>query len=129
MHTKLIRLLLGLLCLCVSGLTFGQTGLQALQLSDWGYPTGYTATGDTIIFNSFSGDASQQPLFHIHSRFPALSFLVGRTNGTAASTTALRTDPYQLTTLPTDRSAGYIDYPDSLLIQPKFGVYGTLPQF
>ena len=95
MHAKLIRLLLGLLCLCVSGLTFGQTGLQALQLSDWGYPTGYTATGDTIIFNSFSGDASQQPLFHIHSRFPALSFLVGRTNGTAASTTALRTDPYQ----------------------------------
>ena len=37
MHTKLIRLLLGLLCLCVSGLTFGQTGLQALQLSDMAY--------------------------------------------------------------------------------------------
>ena len=82
MYKQLIQLILGLVCLWTSGLTFGQTGLQALHLSAWGYPTGYAETTHTINFNRFLGDTVQQPIFQIQSRFPTLSFLFGRTNGT-----------------------------------------------
>ncbi len=94
MHKQLIPLMLGLLCLCAPGLTFGQTGLQTLQLSAWGYPAGYAATGHITNFNSFLGDTSQQPLFYLQSRLPALSFLVGRSTGTE-SATASGSDAYQ----------------------------------
>ena len=94
MHKQLIQLILGLLCLSASGLTFGQTGLQALQLSAWGYPTSYTETAHTINFNRFLGDTIQQPFFHIQSRFPTLSFLVARANGTEF-TSPPSSDSYQ----------------------------------
>ena len=94
MHKQLIQLILGLLCLSASGLTFGQTGIQALQVSAWGYPTGYTETVHTINFNKFLGDTGQQPFFHIQSRFPALSFLVGTTSGTEFAT-GLGSNAYQ----------------------------------
>ena len=94
MHKQLIQLILGLLCLSASGLTFGQTGLQALQVSAWGYPTGYTETAHTVNFNRFLGDTVQQPFFHIQSRFPALSFLVGTTSGTEFAT-GLGSNAYQ----------------------------------
>ena len=86
--------MLGLLCLCAPGLTFGQTGLQTLQLSAWGYPAGYATTGHVTNFNRFLGDTSQQPLFYLQSRLPALSFLVGRSTGTE-SATASGSDAYQ----------------------------------
>ena len=86
MHKQPIQLILGLLCLLASGLTLGQTGLQTLQLSAWGYPTGYAETAHTNNFNRFLGETVQQPIIQIQSRFPTLSFLVGRTNGTESST-------------------------------------------
>ena len=64
----------------------GQTSLQALQLSAWGYPAGYPETARTINFNRLLGDTGQQPFLHIQSRFPTLSFLVGRANGAEFST-------------------------------------------
>ena len=94
MHKQLIQLILGLLCLWTSGLTFGQTGLQALHLSAWGYPTGYAETTHTINFNRFLGETVQQPIFQIQSRFPTLSFLVARANVTEF-TSASSSDSYQ----------------------------------
>ena len=94
MHKQLIQLIVGALCLWAPGLTLGQTGLQALQLSAWGYPTGYTETAHTINFNKFLGDTGQQPFFHIQSRFLTLSFLVGTASGTE-SATGLGSNAYQ----------------------------------
>ena len=94
MHKRLFRLALGTLCLLVPGLTLGQTGLQTLQLSGWGYPIGYTEAAPTFSFNRTSGTAGQQGFFHIKSRFPALTFLVARTNGTELAT-APGFDSYQ----------------------------------
>ena len=95
MYKQLIQLILGILCILAPGLTtLAQTGLHAFQLSGWGYPNGYTELTPTFSFNKSSGAASQQGVFHIKSRIPALTFLVARTNGADAST-ALRHDPYQ----------------------------------
>ncbi len=94
MHKQLVQLILGALCLLAPVLTLAQTGLQTFQLSGWGYPTGYTETAPTFNFNKFSGDTGQQALFYIKSRFPALSFLVARTNGTEFGT-APGFDSYQ----------------------------------
>ena len=95
MYKQLIRLTLGSLCLLAPGLTtLAQTGLQAFQLSGWGYPNGYMEVSPTFSFNKSSGAASQQSVFHIKSRFPALTFLVARTNGTEVGT-APRHDSYQ----------------------------------
>ena len=65
-----------------------------MQLSAGVYPTGYTETSHTIHFNKFLGDTGQQPFFHIQSRFPALSFLVGTTSGTEFAT-GLGSNAYQ----------------------------------
>lgn len=94
MHKHLTQLILWALCSLASGLTVAQTGLQTLQLSGWGYPTGYTETASTFNFNKFSSDPGQQAFFRIKSGFPALSFLVAGTNGTE-SATAPGLDSYQ----------------------------------
>ena len=87
MYKQLIHFSVGVLCLLTPGLTtLAQTGLQAFQLSGWGYPTGYTEPARTLSFDQSAGAAGQQSVFHIKSRFPALPFLVARTNGTDFTT-------------------------------------------
>ncbi len=81
MRKHLIQLIVGTLCLLAPALkTAAQTGLQAFQLSGWGYPTGYTESGGTFSFGKYAGAIDNQSFFHIKCRFPARTFLVARTN-------------------------------------------------
>ena len=106
MRKHLIQLIVGALCLLAPALkTAAQTGLQAFQFSGWGYPTGYTASGRTFSFGQYAGATDHQGVFHIKSRFPALTFLVARTNGLEVAT-----------------SPSHDSYPQSLTLE-DFGLY------
>ena len=82
MQKQIIRLILGASCLLASGLTQAQSGLEKFLLSGWGYPTGYTEQVSTFNFYQSSFAADQQTFFHVKSRYPALTFLVTKINGT-----------------------------------------------
>ena len=106
MHKHLIQLTLLAFWLLTPGhTTLAQTGLQAFQLSGWGYPTGYPEPARTLSFDQSSGAAGQQGVFHIKSRFPALTFLLTRSNGTEFST-----------------APGHNSYQQSLTLE-DFGLY------